>query len=165
MKPCCKKKQKRLFSMPTRDRSRSHWLRLAWIARRRFNLDMKKYYPVLSIVKHLNKLPGKTWTFCCWKFSKPDWITNHLWKQFTQWCRWFGGWTKWSPETSSSPIYSVILTMLGRRAIMIKPVRNSKPSCYNLRIKKKNPNLSVVSDPGAYSPSPSTSTLKWMPKK
>lgn len=41
----------KLFSMPTEDRSRSHWLKLAWIAGRRFNLDMKSDYLVLRFVK------------------------------------------------------------------------------------------------------------------
>lgn len=54
-----KKETEILFSMPTEDRSRSHWLNLAWIAGRRFNLDMKRHYLVLRFVKHLYKLPGK----------------------------------------------------------------------------------------------------------
>lgn len=41
------KETEKLFSMPTEDRSRSHWLKLAWIAGRRFNLDMKSNYLVL----------------------------------------------------------------------------------------------------------------------
>lgn len=54
-----KKETEKLFSMPTEDRSRSHWLNLAWIAGRRFNLDMKSHCLVLRFVKHLYKLPGK----------------------------------------------------------------------------------------------------------
>lgn len=76
------KETENLFSMPTEDRSRSHWLKLAWIAGRRFNLDMKNHYLVLRFVKNLYKLPGKAWNFGCWKFSKPNGITNHRWEWF-----------------------------------------------------------------------------------
>lgn len=126
----------KLFSMPTEDRSRSHCLKLAWIAGR-FNLDMKSHYLVLRFVKHLYKVPGKAWNFGCWKLLKPYRITNHQWKCFV--C---DGWDDLgmgqSPEAS---VFCRAMNSVGQsilpsveRVGLIKPIKNSNQFCFKISI-------------------------------